>query len=84
MRKIMTSLEQFQKNVLENSHSKKLHWIHRKADSLQFFLLKVGLSSSRQNSFYLLQWKLFKIFLKIFKFLFWLFGHVEKTAWLER
>ena len=21
---------------------------------------------------------------KIFKFLFWLFGHVEKTAWLER
>ena len=22
--------------------------------------------------------------LKIFKFLSWLFGHVEKTAWLER
>ena len=22
--------------------------------------------------------------LKIFKFLYWLFGHVEKTAWLER
>ena len=22
--------------------------------------------------------------LKTFKFLFWLFGHVEKTTWLER
>ena len=47
--------------------------------------------------FFLLHWKAFKndekcfyfilkalLVLKIFKFSSWLFGHVEKTAWLER
>ena len=59
-------------------------------------LVKVRLSASKQNSFYLPQWNPFKndencfyyilkalFVLKIFKFLSWLFGHVEKTAWLE-
>ena len=53
--------------------------------------LKVGLSPSKQNSFYLLQWNPIKsdekcfifilkalLVLKIFKFLSWLFGHAEK------
>ena len=59
-------------------------------------LFKVGLSSSPQkfficfndspsktmkNTFYFILKGLFV--LKIFKFLSWLFGHVEKTAWLE-
>ena len=56
---------------------------------------KVGLSPSKKNSFYLLQWKPFKNYEKcflilkalftpeIFKFLSWLFGDVEKTARLE-
>ena len=35
-----------------------------------------------KNVFYLILKALFV--LKIFKFLSWLFGHVEKTAWLER
>ena len=58
-------------------------------------IVKVGYSPSKKNC--LLQWKLFKndeknfsftlkaIFvLKIFKFVSWLFCHVEKTTWLER
>ena len=50
----------------------------------------------QKNLLYLLQWKPFKnhekmlfcfnlkplFLLKIFKYLSWLFGHVEKTAWL--
>ena len=58
---------------------------------------KVGLPSSKKNcgicfiesllkmmknAFYFILKALFV--LKIFKFLSWLFGHVEKTAWLER
>ena len=39
-------------------------------------------SKMMKNAFYLLLKALFV--LKIFKFLSWLFGHVEKTAWLER
>ena len=35
-----------------------------------------------KNAFYFTLKALFV--LKIFKFLSWLFGHVEKTAWLER
>ena len=35
-----------------------------------------------KNAFFVTLKALF--FLKIFIFLFWLFGHVEKTAWLER
>ena len=34
-----------------------------------------------KNTFYFIWKALF--FLKIFKFLSWFFGHVEKTAWLE-
>ena len=55
--------------------------------------LEVGVSPSKQD-FFLLQWKLFKnafyfvlkalFILKVFKFLSWFFGHVEKTTWLER
>ena len=59
--------------------------------------LKVGLSPSgkkcilcfiesplkvMRNTFYFILKALFV--LKIFKFLSWLFGHVEKTTWLER
>ena len=59
--------------------------------------VKAGLSPSTENYFYLLHWKPLKkmknafyfilkaIFvLEILTFLSWLFGHVEKTAWLER
>ena len=35
-----------------------------------------------ENDFYFILKALFV--LKIFKSLLWLFGHVEKTAWLER
>ena len=35
-----------------------------------------------KNAFYFILKALFVF--KIFKFLAWLFGHVEKTAWLER
>ena len=60
-------------------------------------ILKVGLSPSKKtcvicfierslkmmkNAFYFILKALFVH--KIFKFLSWLFGHVEKTAWLER
>ena len=39
-------------------------------------------SKMMKNVFYFILKALFV--LKIFKFLYWLFGHVEKTAWLER
>ena len=39
-------------------------------------------SKMMKNAFYFILKALFV--LKIFKFLSWLFGHVEKTAWLER
>ena len=39
-------------------------------------------SKMSKNAFYFILKSLFV--LKIFKFLSWLFGHVEKTAWLER
>ena len=58
--------------------------------------IKVGLSNFKKNVF-LLQLKLFKniekcffnfiskaLFILIFKLLSWLFGHVEKIAWLKR
>ena len=35
-----------------------------------------------RNAFYFILKAVFV--LMIFKFLFWLFGHVEKTVWLER
>ena len=54
-------------------------------------------SQLSNKSLYLLQWKPFKsdenafyfiskalFVLKIFKFLSWIFGHVEKKVWLER
>ena len=61
------------------------------------FVFKVGISPSKQNSFacfnespvkmmentfYFILKALFV--LKIFKFLSWLFGYVDKMAWLER
>ena len=61
------------------------------------YKVKVGLSPSKKvcvicliessltimkNAFYFILKALFV--LKIFKFLSWLFGHVGKTAWLER
>ena len=60
-------------------------------------IVKVGLSPSKKicvisfiesplktikNAFYFILKALF--ILKIFKFLSWHFGHVEKTAWLEK
>ena len=39
-------------------------------------------SKMMKNAFYLILKALFVV--KIFKFLSWLFYHVEKTAWLER
>ena len=59
-------------------------------------VFKVALSPSKKKMFYSLQWKPFKndekyfcLILKakelnVFKFLSWLCGHVEKTAWWER
>ena len=62
-----------------------------------FLSVKVGLSPSKKkfiicfndspskmmkNAFYFILKALFV--LKIFKFLSWVFAHVEKTAWLER
>ena len=59
--------------------------------------LKVGLSSSKKNPFICFNESPLKMMknafhfilkvlfvLKIFTFLCWLFGHVEKTAWLEQ
>ena len=59
--------------------------------------LKVGLSPSGKNCFVCFTESPLKVMrntfcfilkalfvLKIFKFLSWLFGHVEKTTWLER
>ena len=59
-------------------------------------IIKIGLSPSKKffvffndspskmtkNAFYFILKALFVV--KIFKFLSWLFGHAEKTAWLER
>ena len=50
-----------------------------------FFIIIICVTESRlkmMKDFYLLQ-KAFFV-LKIFKFLSWLFGKIEKTAWLER
>ena len=61
-----------------------------------YFNVNVGLSPSKkkiiyfidspskmmQNAFYFILKAPFV--LKLFKFFSWLFGHVEKTAWLER
>ena len=59
--------------------------------------MKFGLSKLPKKDFYLFQSKPFKndekcfsfilktyFVLKLFKYLSWVFGHVEKTAWLER
>ena len=50
----------------------------------KFFIICFNDSPSKmmKNAFYFVLKALFV--LKIFKFLFWLFGHVEKTAWLKR
>ena len=55
-------------------------------------IIKVGLSPSKKNLFYLLRWKPFKndekglkthFVLKIFQFLSWLFCHVEKDDFIR-
>ena len=46
------------------------------------FFICFNLSKMMKNAFYFILKGLFV--LKIFKFLYWLFTHVEKTAWLER
>ena len=58
--------------------------------------IKVGLSPCRKNLLDLFEWKPFKyekcfllhhkglFVLKILNFLSWLFGHLEKTAWLGK
>ena len=56
-------------------------------------LIKVWHSPSKKKLFYLLQWKPFKMMQnafyfisksqsvpKIFEFLYWIFGHIEKTT----
>ena len=50
----------------------------------KFFFICFNDSPSKmmKNAFYFILKALFV--LKIFKFLSWVFGHVEKTAWLER
>ena len=47
-----------------------------------FVCFNEGPFKTMKNAFYFI-WKALFI-LKVFKFLSWLFGHVEKTAWLER
>ena len=47
-----------------------------------YYLLQRLFASVMKNAFYFILKALFV--LKIFKFLSWLFGHVEKTAWLEK
>ena len=66
-------------------------------DLFHFLFSKVGLSPSKKKLYCLLHWKPLKMMknafyfilkalsaLKIFKFLSWIFGHVEKIASLER
>ena len=70
----------------------------KRAHALSFpNIIKVGLSSSKKDCFIYFNESVVKMIknafcvtlkallvLKIFKFLSWLFGHAEKTAWLER
>ena len=56
-----------------------------KSDSLlpkKIFICFYGSPLKMKNAFYFILKALFV--LRIFKFLSWLFGHREKTAWLER
>ena len=46
------------------------------------FASMIALQKMMKNAFYFILKALFV--LKIFKFLSWLFGHVEEMAWLER
>ena len=71
----------------------------KKIDALQLFMQSMWRSDSYfpKKICSLLHWKLFKkdkkcfffilktlLFLTVFKFFTWLFGHVEKAAWLQR
>ena len=47
-----------------------------------FSLLQLKFFKKMKNAFYFIL-KAFFVF-KIFKFLSWLLGHLEKTAWLEK
>ena len=72
-------------------------WCNHAGKNLYDAFLKVGLSPSKincficfndspskmmTNAFYFILKALFA--LKIFKFLCWIFGHVEKIAWVKR
>ena len=60
------------------------YWKSLKSDSHlpKTIALLGSMKKMMKNAFYFIFKTLFV--LKIFKFLCWLFGHVEKTAWLER
>ena len=72
--------------------------MHEVTTVFGYYWIKLLDSQSSKKNCCLLQWKPFKndeknafdiilkalFVFKIFKFLFWLFGHIEKTVWLER
>ena len=70
----------FLNNFLLSSDSASL-----KSDShlpKKYYLLQLQPFKNDENAFYFILKAIFV--LKIFRFLSWLLGHVEKTAWLER
>ena len=48
------------------------------------FTSMIALQKTMRNDFYLIILLKALFVLKVFKFLSWLFGHVEKMAWFER
>ena len=65
----------------------KLKRLNSKSDShlpnkIMFMCFDEGPLKMMKNTFYFVLKAL--VILKIFKFMYWLFGHVEKTGWLER
>ena len=57
-------------------------WLSPSKKGFFFVFFNDSFPKMMENAFYFILKALFV--LKIFKFLSWLFGHVEKTAWLER
>ena len=76
----------FKVNIRNNRTSCEICWKLKSGSHLpkKNFFIGFNDSSSKmmKNAFYFLLKALF--FLNIFKVLSWLFGHVEKMAWLER
>ena len=92
-------ITKFNQSIRRRTRDRKITAILKVANNIStsWCLFKVGLSPSKKfflicfnyspspmmkNDFYFMLKALFV--LKIFKFLSWLIGHVEKTAWLER